>query len=325
MLLYIETATKIKPIAPRVAKQFLEDYYNKLFSRAEKRLSDDLGKRARTGKLSKSKRRCISFNQTELQRQKVKGLGSEVRESRTRVRRMSVDVGLFLGQKGLQVRAGSRIPVELSPMRESRDKEMAGTTTTAAERDTLENMEESAEIKTPKHGIKKKESKKLKRSFRLGSTEEEESSETLSSTSPQTSQIPVSGGRQGKGKRFLKKTQSIDLESSSCVSIAEKPTGLGGGKTEKKSKFASSFPRRQWSWRSKKMDELSSQEKHHTHERSSSEVGEGRRLSSGKDVTKVISNLVENNFSSSTPAPHTVGDSWTSPTPKRAFNKHTSL
>lgn len=105
----------IKPIAPEVAKQYLEDYYQKLAARTEKGFSHDLGRRARSGKPSKSKRRCVSFNQTELQRNKMKGLGSEVRENSTHIRRMSVDVGLFLGQKGLQVKNGSKNPHETSP------------------------------------------------------------------------------------------------------------------------------------------------------------------------------------------------------------------
>ena len=102
----------IKPIAP---EQFLEDYYQKLAARTEKGLNHDLRRRARSGKLSKSKRRCVSFNQAELQRNKMKGLGSEVRENSNHIRRMSVDVGLFLGQKGLQVKIGSKSPQEVSP------------------------------------------------------------------------------------------------------------------------------------------------------------------------------------------------------------------
>lgn len=107
----------IKPIAPEVAKQFLEDYYQKLAVRTEKVLSHDLGRRSRSSKVSKSKRRCVSFNQTDLQKNKMKGLGSEVRDNNTHIRRMSVDVGLFLGQKVLQVKSGtcSRSPQEGSP------------------------------------------------------------------------------------------------------------------------------------------------------------------------------------------------------------------
>ena len=111
----IETSTMIKPIAPEVAKQFLEDYYQKLAVRTEKGLGHDLGRRARSSKVSKSKRRGVSFNQADLQKNKMKGLGSEVRDNSTHIRRMSVDVGLFLGQKGLQVKSGSKSPQEASP------------------------------------------------------------------------------------------------------------------------------------------------------------------------------------------------------------------
>ena len=111
----------IKPIAPEVAKQFLEDYYQKLAVRTEKGLDHDTGMRvAKSGKVSKSKRRCISFNQTDLQKNRMKGLGSEARDNSTHIRRMSVDVGLFLGQKGLQVKGSSSSPQEVSPAQQVR-------------------------------------------------------------------------------------------------------------------------------------------------------------------------------------------------------------
>lgn len=95
-----EISTKIKPIAPEVAKLFLEDYYHKLALRTEMRLSDDSAGRRSRGSKSKAKRRCVSFNQTEPQRNKTKGMSCGLgRETRTHIRRMSVDVGLFLGQK----------------------------------------------------------------------------------------------------------------------------------------------------------------------------------------------------------------------------------
>ena len=277
----------------------------------------------------------MSFNQTDIQRHKMKGSAGEVRETRTHIRRMSVDVGLFLGQKGLQVKAGSKSPVELSPVRGS-CKDGEGTRS-SVERDKVENREETSESRCLKQsGGKKKGSKKLKRSFRLGSTEEEESgAEYLSMSALQASQIPPPRAKQGRFRRSLRNTLSEDassFESGSMVSIVEireKTSGLAGGKTEKKSKFASSFPRRQWSWRSKKTEfesELSSHDGY-SHQRSASDVGEERRLSSTvsiKEESNISPNPKDEEFTSPT-AIHGVVDSWESPAPSRAFVKHTSL
>ena len=304
-----ETSTKIKPIAPEVAKQFLEDYYHKLALRTEKRLSDDSGRRSR-GSKSKAKRRCVSFNQTDLQRNKMKGTSSEGRETCTHIRRMSVDVGLFLGQKGLQMRSRGRGSLELSPTQGTVTRETAssnsnsGSTGAATERDKGGSK---VEEKAVKNGGKKKGSRRLKRSFRLRSTEEEDVSDGFSQQTTQ-SQIPAPRNRQGRFRGSLKKTSSEEasgmVDSGSMVSmvsivdIKDNPAS----KTEKKSKFGGAFPRRQWSWKLKKTEyetETPPQETYQSHQRSSS--------------------LEEVSPTSLTQT----GDSWSGHTPNRAFSGHT--
>ena len=327
-----------------MAKRFLEDYYHKLAVRTSKRFSqDDSTGRSKSGKLTKNKRRCVSFNQTELQRNKLKS--SNVREGRTHLRRMSVDVGLFLGQKELQVQA-SRSPLELSPTQGSSTREDRGSSTDAsmAER----SMEDDI---VGKHSRRKRGSMKLKRSGRIGSVEAEDepcelpSSVTLPQPSqlpanrvkqdvPQPSQLPAPRVRQGVfNRRSLRKTVSDDAsggtESGHTLSVLEKQNSVGGGKAEKKSKFASSFPRRQWSWKSKKTDviesDILSQSKPQLYQRSCSDVGEKRKSSQNslsKEGTAILENHTEETVTS---IGHKVGDSWSSPTPNRAFTKHTSL
>ena len=258
----VETSTKIKSIAPEVAKQFLEDYYHKLKLRVEKMQTDEHGRGGGRGGKSKAKRRCVSFNQADLQKHKMKGGSSEVREPRTHIRRMSVDVGLFLGQKGLQVKS-CKSPQELSPTLGN------VTMAVACERDKQESM---------KHGSKKKGNKKLKRSFKMRSAEEDEADD------PSSSQIPALRTRQGRFRRSLRKGSSEEInsfESGSMVSIVEntmpknKPAAGSSEATEKKSKLAASFPRRQWSWKSRKTES----EPEFSHQRSSSEGGDGQRSS----------------------------------------------
>ena len=195
-----------------------------------------------------------------------------------------------------------------------------------------------SENKSVKHSGWKKGSKKLSRSLRLGSTEDEEAGElSVTSTTP-VSQIPVSGSgvRQGKLRRSLKKTVSDDTtsntgETGSLASAGEakdKQRSAGRGRTEKKSKLTTSFPRRQWSWRSKKNDfncELSPNKEHHTHQRSCSELGDGRQLSSHRLSRENTPSKSHKEDTSPQSVMHSVADSWSSPTPNRAFSKHTSM
>lgn len=254
-----------------------------------------------------------------------------MREGRTHLRRMSVDVGLFLGQKGLQVQA-SRSPLELSPTQGSSTREDRGSSTDASMAEGL--MEDD---NVGKHSRRKRGSMKLKRSGRIGSVEaEDEPSELPSSvTLPQPSQLPAARVRQGVfNRRSLRKTVSDDAsggtEPGHTLSVLEKQNSVGGGKAEKKSKFASSFPRRQWSWKSKKTDiiesDFLSQSKPQLYQRSCSDVGEKRKSAqnslSKEGGTAILENHTEETVTS---IGHKVGDSWSSPTPNRAFAKHTSL
>ena len=325
----------IKPIAPEVAKRFLEDYYHKLAIRTENRFNrEDMAREGRR-KLSKSKRRCVSFNQTELQRNKLKS--GDAREGRTHVRRMSVDVGLFLGQKELQVRPTCRSPLELSPTQGSlanREEESnSGRDATVEVGERQVKMEDN---KISKFGGRKKGSKKLKRSERIDTNEvPTDSPSPTPPPQPQAASVPAARGRQGMfNRRSLRKTVSDDVsgvsESDTVAATLEKQTSLGGGgKAEKKSKFTSSFPRRQWSWKSKKADVAESeisQNKTHLHQRTCSDAGERRKLSRtslGKEEGAAI--LENNSKDADTSLATQVGDSWSSPTPSRAFTKHTSL
>lgn len=335
LIVATETSTMIKPIAPEVAKRFLEDYYHKLAVRTLKGLTHDFERRSKSGKMSKAKRRCSSFNQADLQRNKTKG--SEVRETRTHIHRMSVDVGLFLGQKGLQAKAESRSPQEASPTQGSGVRELASISTAAAEREKLESTCRELENRTIKYGDKKESSKKLKRSPRISSIEDNETGETTSATTTQLSQIPFPGSRMRHGmfRRSLRKNTSDNgnsntEETGSTVSLVENKEKTGGGRSERKSKLASSLPRRQWSWRQKKNEcdiEVSSQDEQHSHPRSSSDTVVGQllpSLGSFKEGSAITKPHTEDNSISPVSIMHTVGDSWSSPTPNNAFSKHST-
>ena len=318
-----ETSTKIKPIAPEIAKQFLEDYYHKLALRTEMRLTDDSAGRRSRGSKSKAKRRCVSFNQTDLQRNKTKGMSCELgRETCTHIRRMSVDVGLFLGQKGLQVKSGGspRGSLEHSPTQGTITKEIADSNNMGVSE--KEKGESRVEEKATKHGGKKKGSKKLKRSFRLGSTEEEDVSESSSQIqlSPPSSQIPGSKNRQGWFRSSLRKITSEEtagiVDSGSMVSIVEikeKPgSSGGGGGGGKKNKFGATFPRRQWSWKLKKTEneiETLSQE--------------SEQCSVKEEGGVCFENPVEDILTSPTSLAQT-GDSWSGYTPNKAWRTYTN-
>lgn len=295
------------------------------------RLSDDsAGRRGRGGK-SKAKKRCVSFNQMELQRNKTKGMSSELgRDTRTHIRRMSVDVGLFLGQKGLQVKkSGGRGSSELSPTRgtpvtkETESNIASGSINNSnnnmaaaagGEREKGESrVEEKANVK---HGAKKKKgSKKLRRSFRLGSTEDDEDSVGEGPSQVQQLQQP-------SWHSSLKKTcpeESAGMaDSGSMVSVVEykdkavSSGGGGGGKTEKKSKFGGSFPVRRWSWKLRKTD--SETEVHaipSDNDLPQCSIEEG-------GITFEIP-IDENSFTPSPTSLAQTGDSWTGHAPNRAF------
>lgn len=312
------------------------------------RLSDDsAGRRSRGGK-SKAKKRCVSFNQMELQRNKTKGMSSELgRDTRTHIRRMSVDVGLFLGQKGLQVKSGGRGSSELSPTRGTPlTKEIESSIASGSSNNSNNNMavaadgerekgksrvEEKANVK---HGAKKKKgSKKLRRSFRLGSTEDDEDSvgegpsqvQQLQQPSWHFSQIPPPKGRLGKFRSSLKKTcpeESAGMaDSGSMVSVVEYKDkavssggggGGGAGKTEKKSKFGGSFPVRRWSWKLRKTDsetEVPAIPRDNDLPQCSIEEG---------GITFEIP-IDENSFTPSPTSLAQTGDSWIGHAPNRAF------
>ena len=72
----------VKPIAPAVAKQFIEDYYHKLNER--------LAVRVQKNPLQRKKKRTISFNSVDIQRPK--------KYQQRHSRRASVDVDLLLGK-----------------------------------------------------------------------------------------------------------------------------------------------------------------------------------------------------------------------------------
>ena len=260
--------TLINSVDPKEAKQYLEKYYHNLALKTENRLrADSAGRRAFSSNKSKAKRnRCSSFNSTDNQRNKMRGGGSElVRETSTHIRRMSVDVGLFFGQKGLAVmNGGGQRSREPSPSRGTVTKETIdiGTLVTPGEHE--KQVETKMEEKVTKRGggAKKKGSWRLKRSSRLGSAEEEnQASEVGSSTSP--SMIPRS--RQGRFRSSLKKSSSDDMSGMaelgstvSMVSSTEVREKLGGGRgkmeKEKKPKFSMPFPRRQRPWKPKTTD-----------------------------------------------------------------------
>lgn len=256
------------------------------------------------------------------------------RETRTHIRRMSVDVGLFLGQKGLQVRSRRRGSSELSPTQghavtketESYSSGGVGNVTAVGEREKGESrvVEEKAAVK---HGGKRKGSKRLKRSFRLGSTEEEDtisegSSHTEQQPSPQLSQIPPPKTRQGRFRSSLKKTSSdessglVDSGSMvsmvSMVSVVEKPgISEGGGKIEKKSKFGASFPRRRWSWKLRKTENET--------ETIPRENDPHLQVSIKEEGGVSFENSVEDLFTASPTRWTQTGDSWTGHAPNRAF------
>ena len=79
----------MRPISPEVAKKFLEDYYYKLELRTVQKISQ----------LTRKKKRTTSFNQVDLQRNKLlSGRNHVLDDAGVHNRRMSVDVGLLLGQ-----------------------------------------------------------------------------------------------------------------------------------------------------------------------------------------------------------------------------------
>ena len=291
------------------------------------------------GRKSKAKRRCVSFNQAELQRNKTKGMSGELgRETRTHIRRMSVDVGLFLGQKGLQVRnaGGRRGSSEgLNPTRGAtlvtKETESSNNSVAAGERES-KVVEEKA---STKHGRKKKSSKKLKRSFRLGSTEEEDvisdqgSSQTRQLQQQQrvpspSSQIPPPKSRQGSWFRSsLRKTSSEESASGmatsgsmvsmvSVVEVKDKPGGSRGGKMEKKSKFGVSFPGGRWSWKLRKTQNETEPVTDDPLPQCLIKEEEGEASFEG--------NPVEDLLSSSPTSMAQTGDSWHGNAPNRAFS-----
>ena len=73
-------------MAPEVAKHFIEEYYQKLEARVAQC----------TGQRRKPKRRTVSFNQNDLQWQKIHS--NHGNRGRHHHHRLSVDVGLLLGQ-----------------------------------------------------------------------------------------------------------------------------------------------------------------------------------------------------------------------------------
>ena len=217
-------------------------------------------------------------------------------------------------------------------------REFSGTAAAAEREKTEKETCSESENKSVKHGGWKKGNKRLRRSLRLGSTEDEETSELPLTSMTSLSQIPVpgSGVRQGKLQRSLKKSVSDDTtsnmeeeETGSPTSIGEvkdKQSSAGRGRTEKKNKLTTSFPRRRWSWRSKKTDlnycELSS---HKEHQRSGSDSGDGRQPSSHSSSRDRTTAKTHNECTSPPPTMHSVADSWSSPTPNSAFSKHTSM
>ena len=219
----------------------------------------------------------------------------------------------------------------------NRVRDLSVTGTAVAEREKPETTRRELENLSVKHSGKKNGSKRLRRSLRLGSTEDEETSELpLTSMTPK-SQIPIpgSGVQQGKLQRSLRKTVSDNTNSNmeetgspvSIMEVKDKQSSAGGGRMEKKKKFTTSFPRRQWSWRSKKTDfdhELSSREEHHSRQRSSSDLGDGRRRSS-HSPRKENTIIAETEATFPTSLTHSVADSWSRPTPNNAFLKHTTM
>ena len=307
------------------------------------------GRRSK-GSKSKAKRRCVSFNQAELQRNKTKGMSSEMgRETRTHIRRMSVDVGLFLGQKGLQVRnaGGRRGSSEgLSLTRgatlvtketESSNNNMAAAGEREREKGEGKMVEEKA---SAKHSRKKKSSRKLKRSFRLGSTEEEDASisdqgssqtQQLQQQVPSpSSQIPPRAPKSRQGGWFrssLRKTSSEEpgmADSGSMVSmvsvveVKDKPAGgsggrAGGKRTEKKSKFGVSFPGRR-SWKLRKTQSGTETVTDDPQLQCSIKEEEGGASFEGNPP------IIEDLLSYSPTSMAQTGDSWHGNAPNRAFS-----
>ena len=309
------------------------------------------GRRSK-GSKSKAKRRCVSFNQAELQRNKTKGMSSEMgRETRTHIRRMSVDVGLFLGQKGLQVRnTGGRRGSSggPSPTRGrgatlvTKETESSNNNMAAGEREREKGESKMVEEKaSAKHGRKKKSSRKLKRSFRLGSTEEEDSISDQGSLQTQqlqqlqqrvpspSSQIPPRAPKSRQGGWFrssLRKTSSEEsgmADSGSMVSmvsvveVKDKPAGGSGGrggKTQKKSKFGVSFPGRR-SWKLRKTQSAGTETVTDDPQlQCSIKEEEGGASFEGNPP------IVEDLLSSSPTSMAQTGDSWHGNTPNRAFS-----
>jgi hypothetical protein len=337
-----------------VAKRFLDDYYQKLALQTEMRQSQlqnggasSGGRRRGRGSKSNSKRRrSVSFNQAELQRHKTKGgMGGELgRETRTHIRRMSVDVGLFLGQKGLQVRSARRrgssepSPTQSTPVTKETEISGGGAGNKVAAGGEREKGESSLQLveekkENAKHGRKKKGSKKLKRSSRLGSTEEDDViSEGSSQTQvpPPSSQMPPPKSRQGRFRRSLRKTSSQEsagmADSGSMVSIVgvkDKPgpggsgaSGGGGGKTEKKSRFGIPFPGRRWSWRHRKTERESEAV---TRDNDLQQQCSIREEDGGAKFENPVN--VEDLLSSNSPTSMAqTGDSWPGNAPNRAFS-----
>ncbi len=338
-----------------MAKRFLNDYYHKLALQTEMRQSQlqnggAAGGRwwGRRNKSNSKRRRSVSFNQAELQRHKTKGgmAGELGRETKTHIRRMSVDVGLFLGQKGLQVRSascrrrGSSEPNPTQGTLVTKETEISGggasnNVAAGGEREKRESsmvmMVEKANVK---HGKKKKGSKRLKRSSRLGSTEEEDGISEGSSRSqippPPSSQMPPPKSRQGRFFRSLRKTSSEEssgmAESGSMVSIVgikDKPglggsgaSGGGGGKTEKKSIFGIPFPGRRWSWRHRKTE---GEAEAVTRDNDPQQQCSIKEEEGGAKVENPVN--VENLLSSNSPTSMAqTGDSWHGNAPNRAFS-----
>lgn len=221
----------------------------------------------------------------------------------------------------------------------SRAREFSGSSTAAAERERPEMACRELENRSVKHSGWKN-SKRLRRSLRLGSTEDEEAGELPLTSMTPISQIPVpgSGVRQGKLRRSLKKAVSDDNTSNtektgspvSTEEVKDKQRSASRGRTEKKNKLTTSFPRRQWSWRSKKSDfnnyyELSPHKDDHSHQRSCSGLGDGGQLSSHRSSQENTTIAKGHNEETSPSIMHSVADSWSSPTPNCAFSKHTSM
>lgn len=88
VLFLLETSAVVRPVLPEVAKQFLENYYQRLEERS----------RLRIQQLKKKKKRAISFSQADHQRVRKPMLPLELSRVGGHSRRMSVDVNLLLGQ-----------------------------------------------------------------------------------------------------------------------------------------------------------------------------------------------------------------------------------